>query len=287
MSDKFHIPYLETMLSYSCTLSCAHCSNYSDYGMKGGYVSWSQAKTWLDQWTSRMTIGTLGLIGGEPLLNPELEQWIYGIRNNYPDIDIMLVTNVQLFMKNLWLLDTIEALGRFHLKFSVHQPSAEYLKKSIEQVHSRFTWDIVEQNGSIEYYRYTNKKIEFQIVRDNRFLKSYAGNYSNMLPYSNDPAAAFEICTQQQCPLLEQGKLYKCSTVGVLHKVLEDHGQINSPEWQLFLNTGIGADCSDSELEKFVGNYSKPNKIRQMCPTEKDNPYRPHWPLVVNRTKIT
>lgn len=287
MFDKFHLPYVETMLSYSCTLSCAHCSNYSDYGMRGGYVSWSQAKTWLDLWTSRITIGTLGLIGGEPLLNPELDQWIYGIRNTYPNIDIMLVTNAQLFMKNLWLLDTIENLGRFHLKFSVHQPSANYLTKSIEQVHSRFTWDVIEQNGAVEYYQYTDKKIEFQIVRDNRFLKSYVGNYNNMLPYNNDPAEAFKICTQQRCPLLEQGKLYKCSTVGVLHKVLEDHGQINLPEWQSFLNTGIDTNCSDSELEKFVENYSKPNRICQMCPSEKDSPYRPHWPLVVNKIKIT
>jgi len=287
MSDKFHLPYLETMLSYSCTLSCAHCSNYSDYQMKGGYVPWLQAKTWLDHWTSRMSIGTIGLIGGEPLLNPELKQWIHGIRDNFPSIDILVVTNAQLFTKNLWLLDTMENLGRFQLKFSVHQPNAEYLKNAIEAVHSKFTWDCKEKNDVAEHYRVLDKKIEFQIMWDNRFIKTYRGSYDNMLPYNNNPAEAFNICSQQTCPLLEQGKLYKCSTVGVLHRVLQDHNQIESPDWQPFLNTGINFDCSDTELEQFVNNYSKPHSICKMCPTEKNSPYRPHWPLVVNRTKIT
>lgn len=255
--------------------------------MKGGYVPWDQAKIWLDAWTSRISITTIGLIGGEPLLNPELSQWIYGIRNNYPNIEIMLVTNAQLFMKNLWLLDAIENLGRFHLKFSVHQPSADYLKKAIESVHSRFFWDEVKTSDVAEHYYNTNNNVKFQIMRDNRFLKTYAGNYSNMKPYNNDPTEAFKICTQKQCPLLEQGKLYKCSTAGVLHRVLEDHNHLTSTDWQAFLNTGIDADCSDDELRAFTENYSKPNTICRMCPTEKDSPYRPHWPLVVNKTKIT
>jgi sulfatase maturation enzyme AslB (radical SAM superfamily) len=282
--DLPNIPYLETMLSYACTLSCKSCTNYSDYGMKGGYLKWADTKPILDQWFDRIRVECFGFIGGEPLMNPELETWIREFRREYPYTMIMLVTNAQLFMKNLWLLDVMEEVGMIYLKFSVHQPDAEYIKEAKAAVLSRFDWVYgAEVEGR---YFYKDKILDFVIAELPTFMKTYQGEYGNMKPYSNNPNEAFKICNQQICPLLYDGKLYKCSSLGMLERVLSDHNQIDDIDWQPYLNQGLDVTCSDEELNAWAENFGKPVKECKMCPTTADNPFHPHYSTVVSRINI-
>lgn len=282
-----HLPrisYLETMLTYACTLSCKNCTNYSDYGMKGGYVKWANAKLSLDSWFDRIRVDCFGFMGGEPLMNPDLETWIREFRREYPWTTIMLITNAQLFMKNLWILDIMEEVGMVYLKFSVHQPNADYIKQAKKAVLDRFDWIYgAEVKGR---YFYKEKILDFVVEDQPTFLKTYQGEYGSMKPYNNNPIQAFKICTQQICPLLYDGKLYKCSSVGMLGRVLADHNQINDVDWQPYLNQGLSLDCSDEELSAWANNFGKPAKVCKMCPTSADNPYHPHYSTVVSRINI-
>lgn len=280
------LPYLETMLTYACTLSCANCTNYSDYGMKGGYIKWDTAKVWLEHWFSRMHIRTFGFIGGEPLLNPELETWIREFRKLYPATNLMLVTNAQLIMKNLWLLDTVKELGNITLKFSNHIPDADYFKQAVAEVNLRFEWTKINESSETSRYYCSKTRVEFQIVTQPYFLKTYKGNYGNMKPYTNDPIEAFKMCSQALCPLMFEGKLYKCSSLGVLNRALSDHNQIDDPDWEWHLTQYLDIGCSDDKLLAFINNYNKPNKICSMCPTEKDKAAFDHFSAVVNRINI-
>jgi len=278
------ISYLETMLTYACTLSCRSCTNYSDYGMKGGHVKWSTAKPWLDAWFDRIRVDCFGFIGGEPLMNPELETWIREFRKNYPFTTIMIVTNAQLFTKNLWILDVMEELGMIYLKFTNHIPKAKYFTKAVDTVLSRFPW---EYKPEWERYFYQEKILDFLVSESPTFMKTYRGEYGSMKPYNNDPQQAFKICNQQICPLLYNGRLYKCSSLGMLSRVLQDHGQVDDPDWQPFVqNQGLDLSCSDEELRAWADNFGKPIKECRMCPTEKDKPFHSHYDTVVNRINI-
>ncbi|NDB65910.1 MAG: hypothetical protein EB168_09625, partial [Euryarchaeota archaeon] len=58
-----HLPeleYIETMVTHGCTLACDACTNYSDYGMSGGNVSWEQHFEDLKVLTNRVRVGTYG-----------------------------------------------------------------------------------------------------------------------------------------------------------------------------------------------------------------------------------
>lgn len=285
MLTKPIIPYVETMLTYSCTLSCRWCTNYSDYGMKGGYVRWEDIKPNLDAWYDRVHIDCFGFMGGEPLLNPELDTWIREFRKNYPTTTIMIISNATLFMRNLWLLDTMADVGMVYLKFSLHQPNAEYTKQSIDAVLTRFNWQWLEEE---KRWFLPGTILDFEI-EDNldRFTKLYRGEYGSMKPYNSNPIESHKICTQIICPLLYEGNLYKCSSVALLKRVLGDHNQLDDPDWQKYLNyNGIGVDCSDEDLLAWVNNFAKPADICSMCPTTADCAQRPHYNTVVSKIKI-
>jgi sulfatase maturation enzyme AslB (radical SAM superfamily) len=280
--DLPRIKYLETMTTYACTLSCRWCTNYSDYGMKGGYVKWDTVKPWLDHWFSKVRVDCFGFIGGEPLLNPELETWVREFRTNYPYVTLMILTNTQLFMDNLWLLDCMEEYGMIYLKFSKHQEKTNYFPRAVSEVLNRFKW---EQTSDSHYFN-SNPILDFEIAELPEFLKTYKGEYGSMKPYSNSPSEAFKICNQQVCPILENGQLYKCSSVGMLHRVLKDHDQLNDEDWSPYLNTGLSMNCSDKELQQWVDNFGKPHSVCSMCPTSQDKPFYPHYPNVRSKIQI-
>ena len=279
-----HLPriqLLETMVTYACTLACSWCTNYSDYGMSGGYVKWQTAQPWFDKLFSRMRIDCFSLIGGEPFLNPELETWVREFKTNYPYVTLMILTNGQLFHKNTWILDCMDEYGMIYLKLSNHQPGEQYFTDMVETILSRFEWKLVDGK-----YFSKEKILDLEIAEVPTFMKTYRGEYGAMKPYHSDPNRAFEICNQQICPLLENGRLYKCSSVGVLHKVLEDHGQINDPDWAPYLNSGLSLDCSDHDLAAWVENFGKPHQhLCKMCPTAADNVFRPHYLNVRSKLK--
>ena len=91
-----------------------------------------------------------------------------------------------------------------------------------------------------------------------------------MMPHDSDPAEAFKQCCQQTCPLLYKGKLYKCSTAGLLEDTLARFGNPNYEHWEPLIDKGIAPNCSDSELENFLNNFGKPNSLCRQCPTQSD-----------------
>jgi molybdenum cofactor biosynthesis enzyme MoaA len=95
---KSVLPFLETMVTYWCNLSCNGCTNYSDYNMKGS-VKWNDGKRWLEGWLEIFDIPDFGIIGGEPMLNLEIKDWIYGCRELMRNSQIRITTNAVNFLK--------------------------------------------------------------------------------------------------------------------------------------------------------------------------------------------
>lgn len=280
-----HLPriqMLETMATFSCTLSCKYCNTYSDYGMKGGYVRWSQMQSWLDVLFSRLRIDCFNVIGGEPFLNPEFKLWVHSFRQRYPYITLMIITNGTLLDKNWWILDSMQELGMIYLKISNHQPHLSYVQQAKEKILARFDW---QYQGDDLWFE-PSKILDLRIDNTDTFLRTFKGDYGSMKPYDSDPTEAFKICNQQLCPLFVDGKLYKCSTAGLLHRVLKDHSQLDDLDWKPYVDNGLSLDCSNDDLQAWANNFGKPHAICRMCPVLKDQPFHDHFKSVTARIAL-
>lgn len=264
ISQKPVLPFLETMITYACNLSCHGCTNYSDYNMKGS-VTWEQGRADIEPWLKRVDIPDFGILGGEPLLNPDLKNWIYGLRELLPNAQIRFTTNAKLFMRKKEVLDWCLDIGNCVFKFTIHQ-DAKYVQDSVEYVRNRTVWWPVHEYGINRWSTHNN--VKFQINYPTHFFKTYQGTYVNMKPFDNNPKDAFDICIQQTCPLLFNGKIYKCSSIALLSKVLDDWGHVDDPDWEPYAKGhGLSIGCSDHDLQKFINNFGKPAGICRMCPT--------------------
>lgn len=257
----FTIPFIEIELTTACNLSCRGCTNYSDYNKQANWTPWDTAEKWFIDWSQRVKFDFISLMGGEPTLNPELDKWITGIRKIFPTTPFHIVTNGLLLHKKPWILDLLVDAGNCGISVSAHTPgnvdfikSTFLLKKYLEPgtESSKRIWGGVGSQGLI-------------------WFKTFKGSYQNMKPHNNDPAEAFSYCCQQRCPLLYNGRLYKCSSIAKLKDTLTDWNKLVDKDWEFYLKyNGIDVTCSDDELSYWVQNFGLPESICSMCPTQQD-----------------
>lgn len=257
------LPFVETMITQACNISCTGCTNYSDLAHKG-YVTWSQGKNWLETWLTRIDIPDFGIMGGEPLLNPEVNEWIQGIRKILPQAQIRFTTNGILLKNHLDIIKLLEDVGNCVFKITVHTKDDE-LENIIEKLFIEYKWEPVLEYGVHRFK--TKNNFRLQINRPQTFIKTFKGPYHDMMPYDSSPDEAFKICCQPQCPLLFNGRIYKCSSNGLLQNTLESFGFPNYERWNKYIDTGIGPDCNDNELDLFIKNFGKSHKVCGMCPS--------------------
>lgn len=263
---KIQLPFLETMITQVCNISCHGCTNYSDLP-SAGYVTWQQGQQQLEPWLEILSIPDFGIIGGEPLINPEVVDWIVGVRKLLPNSQIRFTTNGLLLHRHPDLFRVFQDIGNCVFKITVHH-STEFLENYIQDLVNTHDWTWTSEHGITR--RVDTNGVRFQINRPDVFLKTYRGDYSNMMPHHSVPQEAFDICIQKTCPLLYNSKIYKCSTAGLLKDTL---GKLNNPnidQWQPYIDSGISANDSWQEIFEFAKNFAQPNKICAQCPTAQD-----------------
>jgi organic radical activating enzyme len=251
------------MITQVCNLSCAGCTNYSDLEHKG-YVRWEDGKQQLESWLERLDIPDFGIMGGEPLINPQWRRWVYGVRELMPNSQIRFTTNGLLLRKYPDIIDEMTEVGNVVFKITAHTADADDF---IEHALSTHSFEQVNEYG-IKRWRGANN-IRFQVNRPDRFVKTFRGTYETMRPHHNNPELAFDNCCQQTCPLLYNGRIYKCSTAGLLKDILERFDNLTT-EWKPYLHDGIGTESSITDIEMFIENFGHPAQICGQCPTAMD-----------------
>jgi Radical SAM superfamily/4Fe-4S single cluster domain len=265
--NKPVLPFLELMTIRTCNLSCQGCTTFSDLKYSG-YSTWKDTKQFLEQWADRLDIQAIGFMGGEPLINPEIQDWITGVRKLLPKAQIRFVTNGLLLEKKWSVAQLLQDLGNTVLKISNHIDSP-VIDQAIDRVFETWDWEPVTEFGIDRWAR--PDQLRFQVTTPTKFFKTFRGTYETMMPHHNPPTDAFDLCVQKKCPLLYRGKIYKCGTLALTPELLERFNWPNQELWQPYLDSGLAVDCSQSTLESFVNNFGKPHKMCAQCPSSKDS----------------
>jgi len=270
---KPHIPIIEIMVTDACNFVCDGCTNYSNYKVSG-LADWDKVKSQLVAWGERVTFDTVSFIGGEPLLHPGIREFITGTRKIFPHCFIQLTSNAYLLEKNFDILDVMDSVNGALLKVSAHKPNDQWFINIRDQIKNHFKWTHIPDSNwqQNENYMY----LEYQY--DENFYQTYKGTLATMKPYDNDPAQAFkEMCCQKLCPMMKDGKLFKCSSIAELRRVLTDWNHLDEPEWQKYLEyNGLDISCTDEDLLEWTDNYGKYDWHCGMCPIADDHPEVPH-----------
>ncbi len=247
------VPALEIDLAFACNLHCRGCTHYANYSLAGPKVlPFDQGGPWIRAWAKRLMPDALSLLGGEPLLNPEICRYVELAAEVWPDAERAVVSNGLVMHR---VPDLYEALARTgtNLGISVHSRDPAYQEKfmplatAIDAAHQEWGFGLAFRNSL-------------------RFLKTYRGEGPEMRPFEDgDPRASWVFCTNHKCKALYQNRIWKCPPIAYLGRVAETFDLARHPEWHPYLGyEGIGLDASDAELETFFQCEEEP--ICAMCP---------------------
>lgn len=186
-----YIESIEFEVAHHCNLNCNGCNHFSPLS-KNKMGSFDEFSSDLKHITSFVDyIGEIRLLGGEPLLNNELDRYVICSREMFPRSKIKILTNGILIKRiDERILDAMRECGAV-VCITVYPPMKSKMDDNIRYLEDRNI--ITEIFGESE---------------------SFVGQVN--IEGNSNPVTAELFCQASNCHILESGRLIKC-TVG--HKL--------------------------------------------------------------------
>ena len=187
------IPFLEIQVNQACNLSCKGCSTFSDLKWHG-YYTWEEGKSWLKPWINKIELPAIGYMGGEPLLNPTIKDWIKGVHKMLPYSQQRFVTNGTLLQRHWDVFHLLRDIGNTVFKITYHI-STLALDNAIDRIMNEYEWEPIHEYG-IDRWIERKTNFRFQINKPDTFVQVFKNDYQDMAPFNNNPIEAFNACCQ-------------------------------------------------------------------------------------------
>jgi organic radical activating enzyme len=242
MTDKiFHPQGIEVDVVYGCNIKCPQCSHGSQF--LSGYLSVEEFIQWCEPWAERIRPVSFVIIGGEPLLHPQLTEIVKESKRIWHDSSIDLYTNGTL--PHRLTPELLESLQGTRVTIST-----KYYKLFTKKDY------IQEINTTIKTLQEHNIHT---ITRNFTMAKWFNEDW---IPLNNDPQMAFDSCWVRSCSQpIYKGKLYKCLNLEIWQKLYEA-GKIDWHEVMEY--QPLEPDCSYMDLFHFIEN-KKPCQYCKLC----------------------
>lgn len=240
------IRYIDFMIVEHCNLNCRRCSFFSNIA-KEQYADISLFKNIVSGLKNKFSnILFFVLLGGEPLLNPCLSEYIGIVGNSFPRTNLKVTTN-GLLIENMpqKLIDALKEY-KVTLRISQYPPTTKIKKQIVDFLTEK----------EIQYF-FTEPIMSFD-----KFI----------CDGTEDPKVAFEAnCSKVRCPEIYDGRLYNCSLIPAIYKNQQFLGLSLSKEEieQVSFDLLNGHEDGWTILEKM----NRCNKLCRYCTT----PERVEW----------
>ena len=272
-TNKLTIPYAEFYITHVCNLACDGCNRFNNYKFTG-FQKWDDCAEIYQQWATQVDIGSIGILGGEPLLNKDIIDWISGVRKLWKRPLIRVVTNGFYLNKVKGLYDLLVKDKSTQLWIGIHNKA--HKKKIMKEVHTffaePFSYNFDNTNPYMQYMEVTDANgVVFRVEYNWWFHQGAIINQGSALTlHDSDPVKAHEICHMKTCHHFIQGQLYKCGVVGVLPDFDEQHNLSLSNEDKNLLHGYKPLNIHDDHATKkqFIESLNQVIPQCKFCPEQ-------------------
>ncbi len=199
-SDIFIIKRIEIHLAEHCNLSCKYCSHFSCLAEKEFY-NFGKFKKDMEKISSifNKNLRELKLLGGEPLLNPRINEYVKVSRKCFPDTRISILTNAIL------LDDMDEKFWKTLNKNNVNiKPSIYPVKINWKSILDKAEKYDVGIYGNVD----TGEKLTLDNIEKFQVKTFFKFNFSENIANEDDDEVK---CRPLYIPYtMYEGRLYRC-----------------------------------------------------------------------------
>lgn len=242
---RISLQCIEIYITNECNLTCSDCNRYNNYDFRG-HFDWRASEQALLAWGQRITADTITIIGGEPLMHPDLAEWVDLILRAWPSEPVMIQSNGLVRKDDLHrILASSHNVG---IVASLHQPGME---KTMRKYRTITRMEQVVDNTNFTACAIRDREDHF-IVHDSPVDKAFAA------------------CTMSRSHTLIDGVLYKCPMVAVLPRFMKQYDvRLNNKQRDLLSSyKSLSHTCSDQDLQDFLHQEDKPIPQCNLCPSD-------------------
>lgn len=195
LRDKaLHLGYFEVVVTTRCTLKCKNCANLMQYYRQPMHVQWDVIEKSVKKFLECIDrVEKVGILGGEPLLYPELDKVIYLLEASPKVKTIRIVTNGTLIPKDENILKALtgrKVVVQLNNYLNAYAGVADELAKLFDE-----------------------RKIKYKLLKKDGTEWVDYGDLSSRNRSEEELTEQFKRC-RIECRSLYNGKLYYCPRSG-------------------------------------------------------------------------
>ena len=115
----YYLPFLEWMVTTSCDLACPGCDRFIDYDHRW-HEDFEEIKSNMTAWSKRLDPDNFTIIGGEPLIHPNIYDIIRHSKQCFDHAVIEIYSNGLLLPKRENLIDVLLEVQPAKLSITLH-----------------------------------------------------------------------------------------------------------------------------------------------------------------------
>lgn len=283
---RLFIPNVEFYITNVCNLTCTDCNRFNNHDFRG-WQRWSDYSDQYSKWAQHVRLQRITILGGEPLLNPSLLDWIDGI-NNLWHKPVQILTNGTRLNHVPGLYEKLLGPGP--------DPTCPWAPNWIGvSLHNRNDlqrcFDEIRQFlcGEIKYYDRDSEHINLggaahSFVDSNNVrinVWEYDSFYTSAVQknsrglftlHNSDPVRAHSGCgfVMYKCYHFIRGKLYKCGPVALWPEFDQQHRFDITDEERIIMNSyqPLTVDNVESHGREFMSHIDDVIPQCRFCPVE-------------------
>ena len=297
---RHNLEYAEFYINHTCNLNCEGCNRFNNYVFKG-HKTWSECEDLYYQWAQRVKIDHISVLGGEPLMNPDLDNWLRGIRSCWPGTKLKLTTNGVKLMERYHSLVPIITDTLTRIEISVHNINWTSVfvdrllnnKVGMVMINTNYHSKGNTQETVYEINRYQmlpesirrtidNGSANITVTVDNGEIivdlnvavhfhqSALIKENGRFTLHRSNPKHAIKTCDMKYSHHFIDGKLYKCGVTGVLPDFYQQYKKKFdlTNKQKLLVNGYRSIKIDDEDFDERIEELKQGNAIPQcsLCP---------------------
>jgi hypothetical protein len=276
--NKHTFSKIEFYITNVCNLTCEGCNRFNNYNF-AGWQRWSDYESTYEKWADYINIEHMVLLGGEPLLNPDIIDWIRGL-NRVFHTNVQILSNGTRINQVKGLYEALQVNGNW-MGISWHNPDTidefdvsvrQFLKGNVVKVDKEHPDNPF---GSHMMWMDENRvKIPLWIQYDfyDSAIRAKPGGGYGL--HNSNPLIAHNSCGFARFKNYHfiKGKLYKCGPAALFPEFDQQHKFDISVEDREILHSyqPLTADTYTTAGSEFLANLDKPLAMCKFCPESLD-----------------
>lgn len=286
-----HINKLEFYITNICNLTCEQCNRYNNYDFRG-WQRWSDFEADYNEWGRRITVDGIVILGGEPLLNPTINDWVRGLNKAFNQ-SVQILSNGTRLNAVPGLYSALNSFnpGQYFTErnwIGITAHHANDVDQHIDAIHQFLQGPVQDISKEDQYgakfaFRDANQLVARVWLTDSFVTSNLRNAPTKMVDrrivpttklslYNNDPELAHADCgfAKWKNYHMIRGQLYKCGPVALMPEFDQQFSLVLSDSDRELLNSYRPLSPWDSKQahQEFFATLDNPIAQCKFCPVK-------------------